>query len=88
MKQMRLSQARPGIQEQGLVAAAGLYSALKIAGGEAPFEWFQFFIAVGVSALAGWACIAAFLALLQRIGLMPFVIYRLLLGALLFWIIY
>ena len=71
-----------------VVAAAGLYSALKIAGGEAPFEWFQFFIAVGVSALAGWACIAAFLALLQRIGLMPFVIYRLLLGALLFWIIY
>jgi undecaprenyl-diphosphatase len=71
-----------------VVAAAGLYSAIKIAGGAAPVEWFQFFIAVGVSALAGWACIAAFLALLQRIGLMPFVIYRLLLGVLLFWIIY
>ena len=29
---------------------------------------------------AGWVCIAAFLALLKRVGLMPFVVYRLLLG--------
>jgi undecaprenyl-diphosphatase len=71
-----------------IVAAAGLYSALKIAGGDSNIEWVQFFIAVGVSALAGWVCIAVFLALLKRVGLMPFVIYRLLLGVLLLWIIY
>lgn len=71
-----------------IVAAAGLYSALKIAGGDSNVEWTQFFIVVGVSALAGWVCIAAFLALLKRVGLMPFVIYRLLLGVLLLWIVY
>ncbi len=71
-----------------VVAAAGLFSTLKIAGGEATVEWSGFFVAVGVSAGAGWLCIAAFLALLQRVGLMPFVVYRLLLGAVLFWIIY
>ncbi|MFC1690221.1 undecaprenyl-diphosphate phosphatase [Pseudomonadota bacterium] len=70
-----------------VVAAAGLYSALKIASGESTIEWPQFFIAVGVSGVAGWVCIAAFLALLKRVGLMPFVIYRLALGALLLWIV-
>jgi undecaprenyl-diphosphatase len=30
-------------------------------------------------------CIAAFLALLQRVGLVPFVIYRLALGVALLW---
>jgi undecaprenyl-diphosphatase len=70
-----------------IVGAAGLYSALKIAGGESNVEWAQFFIVVGVSALAGWVCITAFLALLKRVGLMPFVVYRLMLGVLLLWII-
>ena len=71
-----------------MVAAAGLYSALTIAGGESRIDWSGFLVAVAVSAIAGWACIAAFLALLQRVGLMPFVVYRLLLGAVLFWIVY
>jgi undecaprenyl-diphosphatase len=70
-----------------VVAAAGLYSALKIAAGETLVEWVDFFIAVGVSAVAGWICIAAFLALLKRVGLIPFVIYRLLLGLVLLWIV-
>ncbi len=33
------------------------------------------------SAAAGWVCITAFLALLKRFGLLPFVIYRLILGS-------
>ena len=41
--------------------------------------------AIVLSALAGWLCIAAFLALLKRVGLLPFVIYRLLLGVVLLW---
>jgi undecaprenyl-diphosphatase len=32
-------------------------------------------------------CIAAFLALLKRVGLLPFVVYRLLLGLVLLWLI-
>jgi undecaprenyl-diphosphatase len=71
-----------------VVAAAGLYSALKIAQGDAVIDWPGFLVAVGVSAVAGWVCIAAFLALLQRVGLMPFVIYRLILAGILFWLVY
>jgi undecaprenyl-diphosphatase len=38
--------------------------------------------------MAGWFCIAAFLSLLKRVGLLPFVIYRLALGVLLLWVLY
>ncbi len=43
-------------------------------------------MAVGVvlSALSAYACIAVFLAAIERIGVWPFVVYRLALGALLF----
>ena len=49
-------------------------------------DWIQFGLAVAASALAGWVCIAAFLALLRQIGLLPFVVYRLALGLLLLWL--
>ena len=68
-----------------VVAAAGMYGALRIASGDSHIEWTQFFIAMLVAGLAGWVCIAVFLALLKRVGLMPFVVYRLLLGVLLLW---
>jgi len=70
-----------------VIGAAGGYGALRVALGEAPIDWAQFGMAVAFAALAGWVCIAAFLALLQRVGLLPFVIYRLLLGLALLWIL-
>jgi undecaprenyl-diphosphatase len=70
-----------------VVAAAGGYGALRVAGGDTHIDWTQFTLALVLAALAGWLCIAAFLALLKRVGLMPFVIYRLLLGAVLFWLL-
>ena len=69
-----------------VIAAAGVYGALRIVANDASINWFQFGLGVALSALAGWLCIAAFLALLKRIGLVPFVIYRLVLGAALLWI--
>lgn len=70
-----------------IVAAAGGYGALRVATGDAPIDWTQFALALVFAAIAGWVCIAAFLALLKRVGLMPFVIYRLLLGAVLVWLL-
>ena len=70
-----------------IIAAAGSFGILRVASGEAPIEWGQFMLAVVLAAAAGWLCIAAFLALLKHVGLMPFVIYRLLLGAMLLWIL-
>jgi undecaprenyl-diphosphatase len=71
-----------------IIAAAGGYGALQVAAGEAPFQWGVFLLAMGVAAVAGWACIAAFLALLRRVGLLPFVAYRLALGLVLLWLLY
>lgn len=68
-----------------VIVAAGTYGLLRMMANVSPINWSQFSLAVVVSALAGWVCIAAFLALLQRIGLVPFVIYRLALGVGLLW---
>ena len=70
-----------------IIAVAGGYGALRVAMGETAIDWGQFGLAMGLAALAGWLCVAAFLALLKRVGLMPFVIYRLLLGVMLLWIL-
>lgn len=69
-----------------IIAAAGGFGVLQMILERAPIDWFQFVLAVSVSAMAGWVCIAAFLALLKRVGLVPFVIYRLALGLALVWI--
>ena len=69
-----------------VIAAAGGYGLLRMFMHDAAINWLQFSLAVLLSALAGWLCIAAFLALLQRVGLLPFVIYRLILGVALLWI--
>lgn len=70
-----------------VVAAAGGFGAFRVAAGDAGIDWLQFALACGFAALAGWVCIAAFLALLKRVGLKPFVVYRLLLGLVLLWLL-
>jgi undecaprenyl-diphosphatase len=45
-------------------------------------------LAASISAISAYICIYFFLALINRIGMMPFVVYRLLLGAiLLIWFV-
>mgnify|MGYP001824790422 CR=1 FL=1 len=69
-----------------IIAAAGAYGVLRMVLNHAEIDWFQFCMAIGFSTRAGWLCIAAFLALLKRVGLVPFVLYRLALGVALLWI--
>ena len=68
-----------------VIGGAGAYGALKVAAGSTAIDWAQFFMAAAFAAVAGWICIAAFLALLQRVGLLPFIIYRMALGVVLLW---
>ena len=68
-----------------IIAAAGAYGVLRMLMQDTSIDWLQFSLAILLSALAGWLCIAAFLALLQRVGLLPFVFYRLALGVALLW---
>jgi undecaprenyl-diphosphatase len=71
-----------------IIAAAGSFGIYRVASGQANIDWLQFALALVLSFLAGWVCIAAFLALLKRVGLLPFVIYRLALGFALLWLVY
>lgn len=50
-----------------------------------PVDWLAMLTGVLVSGVSAWLCIHAFLNLVQRIGMMPFVVYRVLLGLLLLW---
>ena len=71
-----------------VIAAAGSYGLMQMFRDQAAIDWTQFGLAVAVSAVAGWVCIAVFLALLKRIGLVPFIIYRLILGVALLILVY
>ncbi len=68
------------------LGAAGVYSAWDLwrTGADAP--WGEFALAVAASAVGAWACIGAFLGLVDRLGMLPFVLYRIALGVLLLWI--
>lgn len=66
-----------------VIAAAGLRGGWELLSAGPGVAWLSFFVAVVFAALAGWFCIAAFLALLARVGLLPFILYRFALGLIL-----
>lgn len=66
-----------------VIAAAGANGVWKLVFTDGGVSWQPFLVAVLLAALAGWLCIAAFLALLGRVGLTPFILYRLMLGVVL-----
>lgn len=50
-------------------------------------DWFVLVVGILVSALSAWFCIYFFLGFINRIGMLPFVLYRLVLGAVLIAIV-
>ncbi len=65
-----------------IIAASGLLRSVDlIRAGSASVEWFVLLYAIFVSAGVAYLCIHYFLRLIERIGFLPFVIYRVLLGA-------
>jgi len=71
-----------------VILGAMLFLALELASGiEARVPLMQMLVAATVAAISAYATIALFLAALNRMGLMPFVYYRLLLGIGLFAVI-
>lgn len=67
-----------------IIAAAGTLKLGELL--ESPLEpdWAVLVIGLVISAVTAYCCIALFLRLIDRVGLMPFVVYRLLLAALLY----
>lgn len=65
------------------IGLAGAWKTLQLAGAESAVDWGVFGFGALVSAVAAYLCIKAFLALVSRVGMTPFVIYRLVLGVVL-----
>ncbi len=66
-----------------IIALSGAWQALELLGSNGT-DWSVIAIATLISGVSAYICIHYFLKLIQSIGLMPFVIYRVLLGLALF----
>ena len=67
-----------------MISGAGAIKAWELIQSAVPVNWLLIGCASLVSAITAYACIALFLRLLDRIGMMPFVYYRILLALILF----
>ena len=67
-----------------VIAGAGTLKGWELVQAQVAPDWWLLSISAIVAALTAYACIALFLRLLDRVGLMPFVYYRLVLALLLF----
>jgi len=67
-----------------IVAAGYLQTVKLIRDDSVSVDWSGMLLGAVVSAITAYFCIHYFLKLINRIGLMPFVVYRLALGVLLF----
>ncbi|MCK5893214.1 MAG: undecaprenyl-diphosphate phosphatase [Endozoicomonadaceae bacterium] len=63
-----------------VVVAASSLKILQLVFDDVTVDWGVLISGIALSAISAFICIHYFLALINRIGLMPFVIYRLLLG--------
>ena len=72
-----------------IIASAGLLKVWELVDGAAAVDWVSLGLGALVSGLAAYFCIAIFLRLLNRLGFMPFVYYRIVLAAILyvFWLV-
>jgi undecaprenyl-diphosphatase len=66
------------------ILGAGAIKTLDLANSEVPIQWELLSIGVLASAISAYFCIKLFIGYINRIGFMPFVIYRLVLGTILF----
>lgn len=64
-----------------IIASAGALHLSRLMLGDIPVDWTLLVVGVVLSGLTAYACIATFLRLLDRVGLMPFVYYRIVLAA-------
>ena len=69
-----------------VILLAGGYKSLQLVAGTSEAEWAGLAVGALVTAVCAYACIHAFLRLVDRVGFAPFVAYRLVLGAVLLWI--
>ncbi len=69
-----------------VILMTGGYKTLQLAAGAADAQWSALAAGAIFAAVCAYACIHAFLRLVDRIGFAPFVAYRLALGGVLLWL--
>ncbi len=69
-----------------VILLAGAFEGYKLVSSHATYNYQALLFGFIVAAISGYLCISLFLRLLERFGVMPFVIYRLALGAALLFI--
>lgn len=67
------------------ILMAGGYESLKVLQAPSTFSFLAFTIAISCSFISAYACIALFMRFINRVGVWPFVWYRILLGLALIW---
>lgn len=70
-----------------IILATG-YETYKLSSGQLDFDWGSLITVSAIAFISAWLSIHYFLKLLNRTGMLPYVIYRVLLGLLLFAIYY
>ncbi|PIE41394.1 MAG: undecaprenyl-diphosphate phosphatase, partial [Gammaproteobacteria bacterium] len=70
-----------------LILAASLLKTLDLLASTAPVPWLLIGLGMLVATVSAYLCIHYFLKLLEQMGMLPFVVYRLLLGAFLLFFI-
>ena len=68
------------------IAGAALLTTVDLINEPEPARWLDLCISAGLAGLSAYFCISAFISLVERTGMLPYVIYRLLLGAGLFYL--
>jgi undecaprenyl-diphosphatase len=63
-----------------IISGAALLKLLDLLSGDVAVDMRILLLAMGVAGVSAYACIAVFLQLIERVGMMPFVLYRLALG--------
>jgi undecaprenyl-diphosphatase len=72
-----------------IIASAGALKLWQLVNAKTAVDWWSLGMGVVVSAVTAYLCIALFLRMLDRVGLMPFVYYRIALAAVLYllWVV-
>lgn len=62
------------------IAGAAILTTADLVSAPEPARWLDLCIGAGLSGVSAYLCISAFISLVERTGMLPYVIYRLLLG--------
>jgi undecaprenyl-diphosphatase len=68
------------------IAGAAIFETVELLQSPMPVPWLLLAIGLAVAAVSAYFCIRLFLGVIERIGMLPFMLYRLALSAVLFWI--